>query len=264
MEVSRVMNESPPRSQRFLSVLAVNYICRMTTIVGIIPSRYASTRFPAKPLVDIAGKSMIQRVYEQASKASSLSDVIVATDDQRIFDHVLSFGGKVMITSSEHQSGTDRCAEVLSQLKDVDVIINIQGDEPFIEPDQIDQLAACFENPQTQIATLIKKMESQVDLESDTVVKVSRTDFNKAINFSRKAFSALEDSYKHIGIYAYRADTLKTISKLPQSSNELRERLEQLRWLDNGFQIQLAETEHESNSVDTPEDLERLLRQQNL
>jgi 3-deoxy-manno-octulosonate cytidylyltransferase (CMP-KDO synthetase) len=236
----------------------------MTNIVGIIPSRYASTRFPAKPLVNIAGKSMIQRVYEQASKASSLSDVIVATDDHRIFDHVLSFGGKVMMTSSEHQSGTDRCAEVLSQLKNVDVIINIQGDEPFIEPNQIDQLAGCFEHPQTQIATLIKKMDSQVDLESDTVVKVSRTALNNAINFSRKAFSALEDSYKHIGIYAYRADTLKTISKLPQSSNELRERLEQLRWLDNGFQVQLAETEHESNSVDTPEDLERLLRQQNL
>jgi len=231
----------------------------MTKIVGIIPSRYASTRFPAKPLVDIAGKSMIQRVYEQAKKAVSLSDVIVATDDQRIFDHVLSFGGKVVMTSSEHQSGTDRCAEVLESLSDVDVIINIQGDEPFIEPEQINQLATCFTNPETQIATLIKKMDSQVDLESDTVVKVSKTTENKAINFSRKAFSTLEDSYKHIGIYAYRADTLKTISKLPQSSNEIRERLEQLRWLDNGFEIQLAETEHESNSVDTPEDLARML-----
>ncbi|MCF8465397.1 MAG: 3-deoxy-manno-octulosonate cytidylyltransferase [Flavobacteriales bacterium] len=236
----------------------------MTKIVGIIPSRYASTRFPAKPLVDIAGKSMIQRVYEQASKAASLRDVIVATDDQRIFDHVLGFGGKVMMTSSEHQSGTDRCAEVLSRLENVDVVINIQGDEPFIEPKQINQLAACFANPQTQIATLIKKMDNQVDLESDTVVKVSRTASNKAINFSRKAFSTLDASYKHIGIYAYRTDTLKTISKLPQSSNELRERLEQLRWLDNSFEIQLAETEHESNSVDTPQDLERLLRQQNL
>ena len=231
----------------------------MTKIVGIIPSRYASTRFPAKPLVDIAGKSMIQRVYEQAAKATSLSDVIVATDDQRIFDHVLSFGGKVVMTSSEHQSGTDRCAEVLSKLENVDVIINIQGDEPFIEPEQINQLAACFQNPETQIATLIKKMDNQVDLESDTVVKVSRTDTNKAINFSRKAFSVLADSYKHIGIYAYRANTLKTISKLPQSSNELRESLEQLRWLDNGFEIQLAETEHESNSVDTPEDLAQML-----
>ncbi|MDA9120602.1 3-deoxy-manno-octulosonate cytidylyltransferase [Flavobacteriales bacterium] len=236
----------------------------MTNIAGIIPSRYASTRFPAKPLVDIAGKSMIQRVYEQASKAGSLSDVIVATDDQRIFDHVASFGGKVVMTSSEHQSGTDRCAEVLDGLSNVDVIINIQGDEPFIEPEQINQLAACFENPETRIATLIKKIDNVEDLQSDTVVKVSRTQSNKAINFSRKAFSSLADSYKHIGIYAYRSHTLKTISKLPQSERELSERLEQLRWLDNGFEMQLAETEHESNSVDTPEDLTRLLRQRNL
>jgi 3-deoxy-manno-octulosonate cytidylyltransferase (CMP-KDO synthetase) len=235
----------------------------MTKIVGIIPSRYASTRFPAKPLVDIFGKSMIQRVYEQAKKAVSLSDVIVATDDQRIFDYVLGFGGKVVMTSSEHQSGTDRCAEVLAELANVDVVINIQGDEPFIEPEQIDQLAACFEDAETQIATLIKKMDSEEDLQSDTVVKVSKTDSNKAINFSRKAFAPLADSYKHIGIYAYRSDTLKTISKLPQSKNELAERLEQLRWLDNGFSIQLAETEHESNSVDTPEDLERILRERN-
>lgn len=232
----------------------------MIKIIGIIPSRYASTRFPAKSLVDIDGKSMIQRVYEQASKATSLSNVIVATDDQRIYDHVVAFGGKVVMTSVEHQSGTDRCAEVLNGLSGVDVIINIQGDEPFIEPQQIDQLAECFNNPETKIATLIKKIENPEDLVNDTVVKVSRTELNKAINFSRKAFSGLEDSYKHIGIYAYRVGTLKTISKLPQSENELAERLEQLRWLDNGFEIQLAETEHESNSVDTPEDLERMMR----
>lgn len=203
---------------------------------------------------------MIQRVYEQASKANSLSDVIVATDDERIFNHVIGFGGKVVMTSSKHQSGTDRCAEVLETLSNVDVIINIQGDEPFIEPEQINQLATCFENAETRIATLIKKIENEEDLQSDTVVKVNRTDSNKAIYFSRKAFSTIKDSYKHIGIYAYRADTLKHISKLPQTENELTERLEQLRWLDNDFEIQLAETEHESNSVDTPEDLERLLR----
>jgi 3-deoxy-manno-octulosonate cytidylyltransferase (CMP-KDO synthetase) len=231
----------------------------MTSIVGIIPSRYASTRFPAKPLVDILGKSMIQRVYEQASKALSLRTVIVATDDQRIFDHVVGFGGRVMMTSTEHQSGTDRCAEVLSKMDQVDVVINIQGDEPFIEPEQIDLLAACFLDERTQIATLIKKMDSEVDLISDTVVKVKRTDTNKAVDFSRKAFSPLHDSYKHIGIYAYRADILRVISKLPQTANELAERLEQLRWLDNGFEIQLAETDHESNSVDTPADLEQML-----
>lgn len=231
----------------------------MTNIIGIIPSRYASTRFPAKPLVDILGKSMIQRVYEQACKAASLSLVIVATDDQRIFDHVVGFGGKAMMTSSSHQSGTDRCAEVLSKLEHADVVINIQGDEPFIEPEQIDQLAACFRNEETQIATLIKKMESEVDLQSDTVVKVRQTATNKAIDFSRKPFSALEHAYKHIGIYGYRADTLRVISKLPQSANELAERLEQLRWLDNGFEIDLAETEHESNSIDTPNDLAQML-----
>ena len=236
----------------------------MANIVGIIPSRYASTRFPAKPLVDIAGKSMIQRVYEQASKAISLQEVIVATDDQRIFDHIVSFGGKVVMTSLEHQSGTDRCAEVLEGLENVDVVINIQGDEPFIEPEQIDQLATCFENSETQIATLCKKIEIEEDLISDTVVKVDKTSSNEGLNFSRKPFSTLDKSYKHIGIYAYRADTLKVISKLPQTERELTERLEQLRWLDNGFRIQLAETEHESNSVDTPEDLARLLRQKNL
>ena len=236
----------------------------MTKIVGIIPSRYASTRFPGKPLVDIAGKSMIQRVYEQASKASSLSDVIVATDDERIFNHVQSFGGKVVLTSDKHESGTDRCAEVVSSLQDIDVVVNIQGDEPFIEPEQIDQLAACFENLKTKIATLVKKIETEIDLLSKTVVKVEKTSTNQALNFSRKAFSSLEESYKHVGIYAYRSDTLKAISKLPQSQRELDQKLEQLRWLDNGFEIQLAETEHESNSVDTPEDLEALSRLRNL
>ncbi|MCF8277827.1 MAG: 3-deoxy-manno-octulosonate cytidylyltransferase [Flavobacteriales bacterium] len=247
----------------------------MTKIVGIIPSRYASTRFPGKPLVDIAGKSMIERVYEQASKAKLLDEVIVATDDQRIFDHVQSFGGKVMMTSSEHQSGTDRCAEVLSRLKDVDVVINIQGDEPFIEPEQIDQLAMLFSADETQIATLIKRIENEEDLISDTVIKVVKTPKNNAIYFSRTAIPYLKGVertqwlnetafYKHIGIYAYRAETLKTVSKLPQSDLEKKESLEQLRWLENGFQIQLAETEHESNSVDTPEDLARLLRARNL
>lgn len=236
----------------------------MTNIVGIIPSRYESTRFPGKPLIDIAGKSMIQRVYQQASKAISLSDLIVATDDQRIFDHVRGFGGKVVMTSTEHQSGTDRCAEVLDALSGVDVIINIQGDEPFIEPEQINALAACFENPETQIATLVKKIENERDLYSNTVVKVNCTEANQATNFSRKAFPNIKSPYKHIGIYAYQVETLKIITKLPQSTNELTEKLEQLRWLDNGFKIQLTETEHESNSVDTPEDLKQLLHQRNL
>jgi 3-deoxy-manno-octulosonate cytidylyltransferase (CMP-KDO synthetase) len=247
----------------------------MTRIVGIIPSRYASTRFPAKPLVDIAGKSMIQRVYEQTSKAELLSDVIVATDDERIFDHVKGFGGKVVMTSTEHQTGTDRCAEVLSNLKSVDAVINIQGDEPFIEPEQIDQLAALFENYETQIATLVKRIDDAIDLFSNTVIKVVKAEDDKAIYFSRTAIPYLKGIdtnkwlqhgtfYKHIGIYAYRSEVLKKLSLLPQTQLEKAESLEQLRWLENGYSIQLAETEHESNSVDTPEDLARLLRQRNL
>lgn len=236
----------------------------MTKIIGIIPSRFDSTRFLGKPLANIGGKTMIRRVYEQASRSELLDDVIVATDDDRILNHVKAFGGKVMMTSKAHQSGTDRCAEVVSKIDDVDVVINIQGDEPFIEPEQIDQLAACFENPETQIATLKKKVESELDLQNDTVVKVETDDAGRGLNFSRKPFSQLEDAYKHIGIYAYRVETLKIISKLPQSERELAEKLEQLRWLDNGFEIQVTETEHESNSVDTPEDLEQLLREKNL
>ncbi|MCB0756032.1 MAG: 3-deoxy-manno-octulosonate cytidylyltransferase [Flavobacteriales bacterium] len=242
----------------------------MTNIVGIIPSRYASTRFPAKPLVGIEGKTMIQRVYEQASKAHKLSRVIVATDDQRIFDHVKEFGGDVMMTSPEHQTGTDRCAEVLAQLTNVDVVINIQGDEPFIDPEQIDQVAELFERAETQIGSLVKEIEDEEDLFSDTVVKVVRSKTDQAIYFSRAAIPFIKGVekkewmksatyYKHIGIYGYRATVLESISKLPQTNLEKSESLEQLRWLENGYTIQLAETEHESNSVDTPEDLDRLL-----
>lgn len=244
----------------------------MTNIVGIIPSRYASTRFPAKPLIGIAGKTMIQRVYEQASKANKLSKVIVATDDQRIFDHVKEFGGDVIMTSTEHQTGTDRCAEVLSNLHDVDVVINIQGDEPFIDPEQIDQVAALFEKSGTQIGSLVKKIDKKEDLLSDTVVKVVKSKTDKAIYFSRavvpfvkgveiKEWLKQATYFKHIGIYGYRSNVLKSISKLPQTELEKSESLEQLRWLENGFSIQLAETEHESNSVDTPEDLDRMLDQ---
>ena len=247
----------------------------MTNIVGIIPSRYASTRFPAKPLVGIAGKSMIQRVYEQASKATKLSQVFVATDDQRIFDHVKSFGGEVAMTSTEHQTGTDRCAEVMSSLEGVDVVINIQGDEPFIHPEQIDQLAEIMSGSEVEIGTLVKRIEVAEDLFSDTVVKVVKSLTDEAIYFSRspipfqkgideKEWLANRIYYKHIGMYGYRSDVLQSISELPQTPLEKSESLEQLRWLENGYTIQLAETEHESNSVDTPEDLDRLLEARNL
>lgn len=247
----------------------------MTNIVGIIPSRYASTRFPAKPLIGIAGKTMIHRVYEQAKKATKLSDVIVATDDERIFSHVKEFGGNVMMTSAEHQTGTDRCAEVLSKLNGVDVVINVQGDEPFIDPDQIDEVAALFDKPETEIGSLIKKIEDEADLFSDTVVKVVRSKANRALFFSRSVIPYVkgkkqhvwlkEASYfKHIGIYGYRAEVLRSLCKLEQTPLELTEGLEQLRWMENGYSIQLAETEHESNSIDTPEDLDRILESRNL
>lgn len=235
-------------------------------ILGIIPSRYASTRFPGKPLVDIHGKSMIQRVYEQAKKASYLSEVIVATDDERIFNHVVDFGGKVINTATSHQSGTDRCAEVINKLNDVyDVVINIQGDEPFINPEQINQLCACFDDQYTQIATLIKKITAN-ELFNENKPKVIKSVDNFAIYFSRNPipfFRGVEKEnwlkdhtyYKHIGIYGYKTETLQKITQLPLSLLEKAEGLEQLRWLENGYKIKVAETNLEANSVDTPDDL---------
>lgn len=243
----------------------------MANAIGVIPARFASSRFPGKPLVDILGKTMIERVYNQASQALTLQRVVVATDDPRIFDHVKSFGGEVMMTSPHHASGTDRCAEVAALLpQSVDIIVNIQGDEPFIAPSQIDALVGLFSNPNCEIGTLVKRISNAEDLHSDTVIKVVRDLNGKALYFSRNAIPHLRgvkgddvlhqaNFYKHIGIYAYRAEVLKTLAALPVSALERSEVLEQLRWLENGYSIHLAETEHESNSVDTPEDLRRML-----
>lgn len=245
----------------------------MVEAVGVIPSRYASTRFPGKPLVDILGMSMVERVYRQATRSSRLSRVVVATDDERIFEHVLAFGGEVMMTSPNHASGTDRCAEVMEDLKgSCDVVVNIQGDEPFIDPAQIDLLVELFDRTEVNIGTLVKRIVKEEDLTSDTVIKVVRDHVGKALYFSRNAIPHVRgalpsellsraDFLKHIGIYAYRTDTLRTIAALPVSTLERNEALEQLRWLENGHSIHLAETEHESNSVDTPADLERMLRE---
>ena len=237
--------------------------------LGIIPARYASTRFPGKPLVDIAGKSMIQRVYEQAKKCTLLSEVIVATDDDRIFDHVASFGGVAVMTSSDHQSGTDRCAEVALKHPEYDVIINIQGDEPYVDPEQISKVISCFNDEGTQIATLIKKMQSVAELLNFNSPKVIINKRAEAIYFSRTALPHVRGQepkewlshftyFKHIGIYGYRADILQQITKLPVSSLEKAESLEQLRWIENGYGIKVAETELETYAIDTPEDLERL------
>jgi len=238
-------------------------------IIGIIPARFASTRFPGKPLVDIAGKSMIQRVYEQASKAKSLAKVVIATDDDRIADEVKRFGGNFVFTASTHQSGTDRCAEVMEQLPDFDVVINIQGDEPFIEPTQIDLLASCFSEEKVQLATLIKSIESQESIYNPNSPKVVIDTNGRAIYFSRSPIPFIRNGepgvwaekhlfYKHIGIYGYRTEALKAITKLPPSSLEIAESLEQLRWIENGFYIQTKVTNSETVAIDTPEDLLKL------
>jgi len=238
-------------------------------ILGIIPARYASTRFPGKPLVDIAGKSMIQRVYEQAKKCVHLTEVIVATDDERIYKHVHDFGGSAIITSPDHQSGTDRCAEVALKHPQYDVIINIQGDEPYIDPEQISKLAFCFQNSDTQIATLIKKISTEQELFNTNSPKVVINKLSEAVYFSRSPLPHIRGQeqtewlkhytyFKHIGIYGYRADILQQITQLPVSSLEKAESLEQLRWIENGYRIKVAETELETYAIDTPEDLEKL------
>ncbi|WP_242920689.1 3-deoxy-manno-octulosonate cytidylyltransferase [Pontibacter liquoris] len=238
-------------------------------VLGIIPARYASTRFPGKPLADINGKSMIRRVYEQA-KSAGLTEVLVATDDERILSHVQAFGGKAVMTSGAHQSGTDRCFEAYQLLNEpYEFIINIQGDEPFIRPDQIHLAAACFERPGTQLATLIKKINTPDELFNVNAPKVVISKAKEALYFSRNPIPYCRNVpndiwhqqhtyYKHIGIYGYRADILEQITQLPPSSLELAESLEQLRWLENGFRITTALTEFDTIGIDTPEDLLRV------
>jgi len=238
--------------------------------IGIIPSRYESTRFPGKPLVEINGKTMIQRVYEQSKKATSLTQVMVATDDHRIFNHVKSFNGEVVMTSSFHKSGTERCAEAVSKLSvNFDIVINIQGDEPFINPEQINQISSCFDDSKTDIATLIKKINSDDELFNSNRPKVEIGEDNFAKMFSRNAIPEIPSTekkewlsnqvfFRHIGIYGYRTDVLAKISQLPVSQLEEKEGLEQLRWLENNYAIKVAETEHVAISIDTPEDLKNL------
>jgi 3-deoxy-manno-octulosonate cytidylyltransferase (CMP-KDO synthetase) len=240
-------------------------------IIGVIPARYASTRFPGKPLTDIGGKSMIQRVYEQSKKSTRLTDVIVATDDDRIESHVKAFGGKVIMTNSSHQSGTDRCFEAIQNYSSsADVIINIQGDEPFIRPEQIDLVASCFESGNVQIATLVKKINSYEELLNINTPKVVLNNNGDAIYFSRQTIPHLRDKeqtkwldfhtfYKHIGIYAYTAKSLAEITTLKQSTLELAEGLEQLRWIENGYKIRTKVTDFESIAVDVPNDLQKLI-----
>ncbi|HUV00311.1 MAG TPA: 3-deoxy-manno-octulosonate cytidylyltransferase [Bacteroidales bacterium] len=238
---------------------------------GIIPSRYAASRFPGKPLALMGNKTMIQRVYEQACK--SLDIVYVATDDERIRDAVQNFGGQVVMTSPSHQSGTDRCAEAAERISSetgnrIDIAVNIQGDEPFIRPEQIDLLVSCFSDRSVDIATLIRRSEPGEDIFNPNQPKVVVNLNGDAIYFSRAAIPFIRDAemeqwpvkhayYKHIGLYAYKTETLKKITLLPRSSLEIAESLEQNRWLENGFRIRTAITKWESIGIDTPADLEK-------
>lgn len=245
----------------------------MPKIIGIIPSRFASTRFPGKPLADIAGKPMIQRVYEQAKACDLLSEVIVATDDDRIQKCVSAFGGKVEMTSENHTNGTERCAEVAKR-NEAEYYINIQGDEPFIKPEQIGSLATILDG-KVELGTLVKKIVDPSLLDNPNTMKVVLSREKNALYFSRACVPYLRDHpksewlnhhtfYKHIGIYAYRKDVLAEIVKLPQGDLEKAESLEQLRWLEKGYQIKIAETKLETIGIDAPEDVERALKLEGL
>jgi len=241
--------------------------------LGIIPARYASTRFPGKPLADMDGKPMVQRVYERVSGV--LDAVVVATDDERIESAVRAFGGRVVMTSANHRSGTDRCFEALQKFGgDYDVVVNIQGDEPFIHPEQIESLKQCFDDESIQIATLVKPFEADGDFETTVFnansPKVVLNCKGEAMYFSRSIIPYIRGKeykewlhchtfYKHIGLYAYRAATLGEITRLPQSPLELAESLEQLRWLENGYRIKCAITNQETIGIDTPADMERAI-----
>lgn len=236
-------------------------------VIAIIPARYASTRFPGKPLAMLAGKPVIQHVYEQVKKV--LPEAWVATDDDRIFNAVKLFGGKAVMTRTDHKSGTDRIEEAAEKIgTDADVIINIQGDEPFIQPSQIETICRQFDNESTQIATLGKPFTSMDAVENTNSPKIVIDNNGFALYFSRSVIPFMRgidrsqwlDHYpyiKHLGIYAYRRKVLQEITKLPQSSLEKAESLEQLRWLQNGYRIRVGITNVETVGIDTPDDLKR-------
>lgn len=244
-------------------------------VLGVIPARFASTRFPGKPLAMIGCKSMIQRVYEQSSQCIQLTEIVVATDDSRILEHVTGFGGKALMTSDKHRSGTERIGEVLHILKQedpckqFDVVVNIQGDEPFIFPGQIEKAINCFRDSKAEISTLVKRISDSKDLFNPNVVKAVLNRNGNALYFSRQPIPYMRgvdesewlhhhEYFKHIGIYAYKTQVLELIVNLTASPLEKAESLEQLRWIENGFSIITAITDLETVAIDTPEDLSKL------
>ena len=252
-------------------------MCRIIIIIfqlkvfGIIPARYASSRFPGKPLALIEGRTMVEWVYQHALEA--FDTVAVATDDERIVREVQRFGGRAVMTSPEHRNGTGRCAEALALMQNetgekADVVVNIQGDEPFIAPVLLSQLANCFENRNTQIATVVKPFDTIADLTNPNHVKAVITAAGRAVYFSRSPVPYIRGVaqndwlnrhtfYRHLGLYAYRADTLARLTQLPPSPLEIAESLEQNRWLENDYYISVIQTQDESIAIDTPEDLEK-------
>lgn len=247
----------------------------MSSIIGIIPARYLSTRFPGKPLADIEGKSMICRVYDQAIKSNMLNDVFVATDDQRIYDEVLRIGGKAVMTQSQLVNGTERCFDAYNRIAEqhgeYQYILNIQGDEPFIRPEQINELCSIISATDAPIATLVRKVEQEEDLWDPNCVKVVVDKNLRALYFSRSPIPFVRNAekgqwlskctfYKHVGIYAFRSSALQTIRELPVGCMEKAENLEQLRWLENGLAVQTGITAYDSLAVDTPHDLEKAIR----
>jgi len=241
-------------------------------IIGIIPARFASTRFPGKSLIDIQGKTMLQRVYEQAAKSNCLNKVVVATDDERIFDHVKNFKGEVVMTAGHHPSGTDRCWDALQQLDgNFQYVINIQGDEPFIEPGQIDELATVLSDGTTELATQMIAVDSYEILFDKGEVKIVLNTNNEALYFSRMVIPFIKgvdekqwhqhySYFRHVGMYAYRKDILEKITQLPVSPLEKAESLEQLRWIEHGYKVKCVATKYESHCIDMPEDVDKVLK----
>ncbi len=239
-------------------------------ILGVIPARYGSSRFPGKPLIDLKGKTMIQRVYEGAKQSTMLTDLVVATDDERIFTEVLRFGGKACMTAAHHQTGTDRCAEVIAALSEnYDVVINIQGDEPLVNPLQLDSLLAAFHDSSVDIATLASRSIEEADLINPNRIKLVVNHQHRALYFSRSAVPNFANAkgkplevypyLRHIGLYAYRSAVLSEISQLKPTELEQVESLEQLRWLYYGYSIKVIETDIETPNIDVPEDVAKVL-----
>jgi len=238
-------------------------------VLGVIPARYQSSRFPGKPLIELKGKSMIQRVYEGALKSKLLTELVVATDDQRIFDHVISFGGKAEMTKESHTSGTDRCGEVLDRNVDFDVVINIQGDEPLVSAEQIDELLSVFKEAHVQIGTLGIKEVTNEDLLNPNRIKLVTDVNNDALYFSRSPIPSTPQANelgknnfpfrRHIGLYAFRSEALKKVVRMDKTLLEQTESLEQLRWMYYGFKIRVVDTNIETPNIDVPEDVEKVL-----